>query len=155
MRVALTAVVSIACLALAAGVPGLAALQRPAFDWQAWLKSEYKKVARDSEELVKLTAELCELAQEEVKARLAADLRKRVHALERQAQELRDAVQSMDENVLSVDVVNLSHRIREEAKALKKEFERNPNRRQRDKLRRLARRIEKRADSVYDRTRSP
>jgi hypothetical protein len=40
MRVALTAVVSVACLAQAPGALGFAALQRPAFDWQAWLKSE-------------------------------------------------------------------------------------------------------------------
>jgi hypothetical protein len=133
----------------------LAAIQRPAFDWQAYLRAKHQKVARDSEELVKLTAELCKATRTEPKPALSADLQERILDLEEQSQKLQDAVQSMDENVLSVEVVNLSHQIREEAKALKKRFGKALTKRQRNELGRLARQIEKRADSVYDRTRSP
>jgi hypothetical protein len=120
-----------------------------------WLHANLEKVCRESERLVTLTEELRKEAQAHKPTRLSASVLERVLELEKRARDLHQAVEGLDENFLSVEVVQGARDIREEAKSLGKLFGESPSKEKLEKLRRLAREVEKRADSVYDHMRRP
>lgn len=122
---------------------------------QARIKSEHERATKDSERLLTLTRELREEVLAHAETPFPAALRERLRELEAAARDLRKGLEAMDVNTLSFQVVTGAHDIREEAKALRKIFQQSRSKPQREKLRRLAREIEKRADSIYDRTRHP
>jgi hypothetical protein len=151
------------CFAYAASILLLECISAEAWQGQRsprqerdlWLQAALEKVDKDSERLLTLTEELRKEAEGPKSKPLSAAVLERVVKLEKQARELREAVEALDENFLSVEVVEGAHDIREEAKSLGKLFAAKLSGQKREKLRRLAREIEKRADSVYDRMRRP
>jgi len=122
---------------------------------EVWLRAALEKVDKDSKHLLTLTAELRKEAQTHKPKPLSAAVLERVVKLEKQARNLRRAAEAVDENFLSVEVVREARDIREEAKSLGKLFAAKLSGQKREKLRRLAREIEKCADSVYDHMRQP
>ncbi len=127
----------------------------PQQERELWLQAAWEKVDKDSERLLTLTEELRKEAESHKSRSLSAAVLERVLKLEKQARELREAVEALDENFLSVEAVEGARDIREEAKSLGKLFAAKLSGQKREKLRRLAREIEKRAGSVYDRMRRP
>lgn len=151
------------CFASAASLLLLEGLTAEAWQGGRWsrqqrdllLQASREKVDKDSERLLTLTEELSKEAQAHKPRALSAAVLERVLKLEKQARELREAVEAADENFLPVAVVEGARDIRDEAKSLQKHFATSPSKRSLEKLRRLAREIEKRADSVYDHMRRP
>ena len=150
--------VSAASALLLEGVVAAEAWQWWRLSWQErdqWLEANLEKVCQDSERLVTLTEELRKEAQAYKPQPLSASALERILKLEKQARDLRQAVEALDENFLSVEVVKGAREIREEAKSLGKLFAESPSKPKLEKLRRLSREIEKRADSIYDHMRRP
>lgn len=122
---------------------------------QAWLKSEYGKVKKDSERLVTLTRDLRQEALKRKPNPLPPALLDRIEALETRARKLQEAVAALNENILSVPMVASAEEIKNEAKSLRESFPSRSSDTWWKKLRNLAHEIEKRADSVHDRLRYP
>ncbi|MCI0461380.1 MAG: hypothetical protein L0Z62_30900 [Gemmataceae bacterium] len=122
---------------------------------ERWLRQGHEKVAEASAQLLTITKDLEKAVRPPGSSSLPEGLRERIHELAARSRELRQAVEETDVYILSVDVVETAHRVREEAKLLRQVFEENREWDVRGRLRRLAREAEKRADSIYDRTRNP
>ncbi len=120
-----------------------------------WLQSAREKVMKDSRRLVELAAELCVEAGKPVQVPLPPELLQQVEALEPEARKLLAAVEEFDENFLPVSVVTTAERIEAEAKSLRQALRALPQFSHWNKLARLVRQVQKRADSIKDRTRMP
>lgn len=120
-----------------------------------WLQSAREKVMKDSRRLVELVAELCVEAGRPVQDPLPPELLQQVEALEPEARKLLAAVEEFDENFLPVSVVTTAEKIEAEAKSLRQALRALPQFSHWNKLARLVRQVQKRADSIKDRTRMP
>ncbi len=110
---------------------------------------------KDSRRLVELAAELCVEAGRPAQDPLPPELLQQVEALEPEARKLLAAVEEFDENFLPVSVVTTAEKIEAEAKSLRQALRALPQFSHWNKLARLVRQVQKRADSIKDRTRMP
>lgn len=122
---------------------------------QAWLKWAHKKTKKDCERLIALAKDLRVEAFKQKQHPLPAEVLERIQALEKQTRELKAAVAQVDENFLSVPVVTSAKEIKSEARELKDTFSHTLPGKAGKKLHKLAREIEKKADSVADRMSLP
>ena len=120
-----------------------------------WLQSAREKVMKDSRRLVESAAELCVEAGRPAQDPLTPELLQQVEALEPEARKLLAAVEEFDENFLPVSVVTTAEKIEAEAKSLRQALRALPQFSHWNKLARLVRQVQKRADSIKDRTRMP
>lgn len=122
-------------------------------DGNFWRERAHKKVMEDSLKLVELTRDLGEEAAKHNP--LAQSLLEGIKTLETQVGELREEIESLNENFLSLPVLKKAEAVETEAKSLEEILKASPARNQLKKLRRLASKIRKRAHSVADNMRSP
>lgn len=120
-----------------------------------WLQSVHKKVKKDSEQLVGLAGEMRAEATKHKGNPVSPALLARIESLETRAGELQKLVAAVDENILSVQVVTAAEGIKGEARALQGALAASPPGRPANKLRDLARQMEKRADAIADHMRLP
>lgn len=122
---------------------------------EAWLTSAFKKVKKNTRQLTELVAELEEELRKDSGEGLPSGILSRVEELAGQVQKLNKVVGEIDVSLLSVEVVILARGIEEEGKSLRELFEKLFPRSRRNRLRKLANEIRKKADSVEDRMRMP
>lgn len=118
-----------------------------------WRERAHKKVMEDSLKLVELSRELREEAEKHNP--LTQPVLERIATLGDHAAELREMIENLDENFLSLPALKKAEGVQAEAKSLEETLEASPARKELKRLRRLAGKIEKRAKSVADNMRSP
>ena len=121
---------------------------------QEWLKSEHDKVVKDSDRIVVLARNLRDEV-EKAALPLPPVISERARELEAKAKQLKEALQDVDENFLSVRVMTLAEEIRDQARSLRKSFEDSPSRRKLERFRLFSREIEQRAEAIRKRVGDP
>jgi hypothetical protein len=133
--------------------PAEAASKRQA--WQKWLESEYEKVRQDSAQLLELAHKLAGEAHKHQGNPIEPAWLTEVDELERRAEELRKAVEQVDEKFLSLPVLEQAETIEKQSRELGRAWERSREAKRLKRLRELAREMEKKAEGIADRMRQP
>ena len=123
--------------------------------WKRWLESEHQRVQKDSERLVELAHQLGAEAKQRTGNPVLAAWLDRIRDLETRAVGLQESVAKIDENFLSVAVVQEARAIELEVHELRETWQESPESKRLKPMCHLAREMEKKADAIADRMRMP
>lgn len=119
------------------------------------LESAFEKIQKDTTGLHEFVEKLQEAFCQDSGDGMPKDMQERLKKLGEKAGELRIAVEEADKNLLSFEVYSLAKKIEEEGRELREIFKVLTPRHRRNRFRRMANDIRKKARSVKNKMRLP